>query len=215
VTPARPGRRGPAPAAAKHRDILDAAVKLFARQGVARTGTREIAEAAGTTERTLFKHFGSKAGLAEAVVAEAVVPHIAPMSQDSLRRAIEGPSANLADWHRTMLRMRLKQLSETGDLNRLLMIELLRDDALKARYAEYWMAAVWRPLLGLFGDLQAAGRMRTDLPAASLVRVFMTTTLGFLIMRLTVSPELDWDDEAEIEAVVSTFTRAVAPLDEP
>lgn len=50
--------------------LLASATRLFARDGFARTTTKEIAADAGTAETAIFRHFGSKAELfAEAVVA--------------------------------------------------------------------------------------------------------------------------------------------------
>lgn len=43
--------------------ILKAAAKLFSRNGYAATGVALLAETAGVTKRTLYKHFGSKDGL--------------------------------------------------------------------------------------------------------------------------------------------------------
>ena len=43
--------------------LLDAASRLFAEQGYDHTTSAQIAEAAGVTERTLFRHFDSKADL--------------------------------------------------------------------------------------------------------------------------------------------------------
>lgn len=43
--------------------LQDAADRLFAEQGVANTTVREIAEAAGVTERTFFRYFGTKEDL--------------------------------------------------------------------------------------------------------------------------------------------------------
>src|SRR5437867_13242368 len=43
--------------------IVKAAVPLFARQGFARTTTRELAEAAGVSEPLLYIHFPSKEAL--------------------------------------------------------------------------------------------------------------------------------------------------------
>src|SRR5215472_14765118 len=44
----------------RRRQIVDAAVPLFARKGFAGTTTRELAEAAGISEALLFRHFPSK-----------------------------------------------------------------------------------------------------------------------------------------------------------
>jgi AcrR family transcriptional regulator len=48
--------------------ILEAAQALFATQGYRRTGTAQIAEAAGIVESTLFRHFNTKAQLFEQAV---------------------------------------------------------------------------------------------------------------------------------------------------
>jgi AcrR family transcriptional regulator len=56
------------PARVSTRDrILQAAKKLFASRGYEHTSTSAIARQAGTSESQLMKHFGSKAGLLEAI----------------------------------------------------------------------------------------------------------------------------------------------------
>jgi TetR/AcrR family transcriptional regulator len=49
-------------------EILQAAVRLFARKGFEATSTREIVEAAGVTKPMLYYYFKSKEGLCEAVL---------------------------------------------------------------------------------------------------------------------------------------------------
>jgi len=65
----------PAPASpptkvSTHQRILQAAKKLFASRGYEHTSTSAIARQAGTSESQLMKHFGSKAGLLEAIFNE-------------------------------------------------------------------------------------------------------------------------------------------------
>ena len=50
------------------RHIARVAARLFAAQGYDATSVREIVEAAGVTKPTLYYHFGSKEGLAQALV---------------------------------------------------------------------------------------------------------------------------------------------------
>ena len=203
--PATARRRGPPPT--KHVDILWAAARLFARRGVARTSTREIAAAAHTTERTLFKHFGTKDTLVQAVIAEAVLPHLAPTSLDAMRRQIGAPAADLHAWHRALLRSRAEALAEAPELTRLLLAELLRDDALRERFAQQWLHAVWQPLLALFESLQREGRLRRDIGAATLVRLFLSLNLGYLVGRFVLAPRRHWDDDAEVDAIARVFAR--------
>ncbi len=201
----QPARRGPAPT--KHIDILWAAARLFAQRGVGQATTRDIAAAAGTTERTLFKHFGSKDALVQAVIAEAVLPHLTPTSLDGLRQAIETHHDSFQAWHTALLTARAQALSKVPELTRLLMVELLRDEALRARFAAQWEAAAWVPLLGLFERLQKDGRISRDLPAPMLVRLFLSVNLGYLTGRFVLAPEQPWDDATEITAITAFFAR--------
>lgn len=198
-------RRGPAPT--KHIDILWSAARLFAHQGVAQTTTRQIAADAATTERTLFKHFGSKDALVQAVIAEAVLPHLAPTSLDGLRQAIEAHSDSLQTWHRALLQARTQALGQAPELTRLLLVELLRDEALRARFAAQWGDAAWQPLLALFTRLQKAKRLRSDIGADTLVRLFLSLNLGYLVSRHVLAPGQPWDDTSEIAGVAALFAR--------
>jgi TetR/AcrR family transcriptional regulator len=56
----------------RHRQILDVAAELFARQGFAGTTTRQIAAAGGTTETVLFRHFPTKESLYAAILEHRV-----------------------------------------------------------------------------------------------------------------------------------------------
>lgn len=200
-----PARRGPPPT--KHIDLLWAAARIFARQGVAQTTTRQIAAGAGTTERTLFKHFGSKDGLVRAVIDEAVLPHLAPTSLEALRQVIAAHEGDFEAWHVALLASRAESLSRSPELVRLLLVELLRDEPLRERFVQQWLPAVWSPLLGLFTHLQQQGRMRGDVPAAVLVRQFLSLNLGHLVARLVLAPGPGWDDDAERRAIAAVFAR--------
>lgn len=203
-----PSRRGPAPT--KHIDILWAAARLFSQRGVGQTTTRDIAAAAGTTERTLFKHFGTKDALVQAVISEAVLPHLAPTSLDGLRKAIEAHHDSFQAWHTALLSARAKALSQVPELTRLLLVELLRDEALRERFATQWHEAAWAPLLALFKQLQKDGRISRDLSAPFLVRLFLSVNLGYLVGRFVLAPH-GFDDEAsEITAITAFFARGAS-----
>ena len=58
----------PAPAGNTHQRLLDAAARVFARDGIEGATTRAIAREAGVNEVTLFRHFQSKEKLLAAVV---------------------------------------------------------------------------------------------------------------------------------------------------
>jgi AcrR family transcriptional regulator len=196
-------RRGPAPT--KHIDILWAAASLFAAKGVAQTSTREVAAAASTTERTLFKHFGSKDGLVRAVIDEAVLPHLAPTSLDALRKVIEKHGDDFAAWHVALLQARSDSLAQAPELTRLLLVEMLRDSALLRRFVHQWLPAVWQPLLGLFERLQQEGKLAKRSRPDVQVRMFLSLNVGYLLARHIRAPAAAWDDAAERQAIAGLF----------
>ena len=96
------------PAAAKRRPacerLLEAAARIFARDGLSGATTREIARAAGVNEVTLFRHFHTKENLVSAV-AERMCGSVSgeqfqpkPLSEQSVEwmESLQGVSAILA-----------------------------------------------------------------------------------------------------------------------
>lgn len=75
----------------KQRAILDGALVVFARDGYARASIDAIAETAGVSTRTIYNHFGDKAGLFAAVVeASAVAVSAAHIEEiDSILGAVD------------------------------------------------------------------------------------------------------------------------------
>ena len=55
----------------KKRKILDAALRLFANDGFSATSTNKVAKAAGVSEGLIFRHFGNKEGLLDALLNRA------------------------------------------------------------------------------------------------------------------------------------------------
>ena len=54
----------------KQEKILQAALELFARDGFKTTSTSKVAKLAGVSEGLIFRHFGNKDGLLEAILLE-------------------------------------------------------------------------------------------------------------------------------------------------
>jgi AcrR family transcriptional regulator len=67
----------PSGEAAAH--IARVAARLFAERGYDATSVREIVEVAGVTKPTLYYHFGSKQGLAEALLTKPMTEFIASL----------------------------------------------------------------------------------------------------------------------------------------
>lgn len=79
--------------------ILHAALELFANEGYDATPTNRIAKKAGVSEGLIFRHYGSKQGLLDALMKEAAARFeklYAPVFEEqsprlAIRKAIEAP----------------------------------------------------------------------------------------------------------------------------
>jgi AcrR family transcriptional regulator len=87
------------PAMETRERILDAALRVYVQNGTRGATTRRIAESAGLTEVTLFRHFPTKAEL----LREAMDRAAAEVRVTPLPTAPSDPSAELATWCRAEL----------------------------------------------------------------------------------------------------------------
>src|SRR4051812_21694653 len=71
--------------------IASAAARLFASRGYDATPVRMIVEEAGVTKPTLYYHFGSKEGLAQALLTRPMTGLV-----EALRGIVAGPSEPIA-----------------------------------------------------------------------------------------------------------------------
>ena len=87
------------------RNLLDAAAELFAQRGYRGTTTRDIAEAAGITERTLFRHFDTKADIFRAAVITPVEAFVAEFASGWRQRdrGSRATDVEVAEFYRNLL----------------------------------------------------------------------------------------------------------------
>ena len=78
--------------------LVAAATRLFARQGVDKTRINEITDEADVGFGSFYNHFASKEAIVEAVLAETLVAHGAAV--DSLTAGLEDPAEVIAVAHR-------------------------------------------------------------------------------------------------------------------
>lgn len=191
----------------KHADLLRAATRLFAKQGIVHTSTRQIALAARSTERTLFKHFHSKEGLVRAVIAEAVVPHLAQRAVADIGGLIGARSGDLAQRFARLLTARRGAYQDNPDLARLLIIEIMRDEAVRKDFGMQWHEQVWQPTRDLFAQLQNEGELVSDIPPETLATIFYSIAVGYLIGRTILAPEAAWQDARDADDLARFFAR--------
>ncbi len=203
-----PRKPGPRPSPDKRAAMLVEATRLFAARGIEGTTTREVAAAAGTTERTLFKHFGSKSGLIQAVIGEVAV---ATMTQTVFARAQDPRPFSREEfraWHKAFLADRVASAAASPEGYRILFRELFRDDEFRSRFGSRWAAEVFQPLSGHLRRMQGSGEITSRQDPDALAGAFFSLNLGYLVSRFVLAPNHAWETDRDVEAIVQMFGAA-------
>ncbi|MCB9297299.1 MAG: TetR/AcrR family transcriptional regulator [Lewinellaceae bacterium] len=112
----------------KKENILSAALELFAGDGYNATSTSSIAKEAGVSEGLIFRHFGSKKGLLEAIMEDVearISQLLAPVIFEEepkkvIRRIIEMPfGIDPSEYDYWRLQFKLKWEQEYNNPNKM------------------------------------------------------------------------------------------------
>jgi AcrR family transcriptional regulator len=166
----------------RRRDLLEALIDAFARDGIGDRSLRDVAEAVGTSHRMLLHHFGSREGLLLAVVEE-VERRQAGLLDDLPRDAAGAFEAMWADLRRP----------ELWPLERLFFECYARGAQGEAPFTELHPTAV----NGWLADVDEQSHGRAD-PA--LVRLALAVTRGLLLDLVATG------DQAGVDAAAARFT---------
>ena len=189
--------------------LINAALELFATQGVTETTTRQIAELAQVNEVTLFRHFGNKHGLLLAVISES--PVFKDLSE-SLNKQVNQTS-NVYEALKNYASDRLDALEQVPDLilsvvgearqypveNRQVLGKGLTQANL---YVAEYLATV----------LERAG-LHSKIPIEKLALLLNSLLLGYTVLKLTTEFH-QWQNRDEfLENLVELFlNQATNPL---
>jgi AcrR family transcriptional regulator len=182
--------------------IIQAAIELFASQGVSETTTKQIAELAQVNEVTLFRQFGNKHGLLLAVIEDADV--FAQLGQ-SLATELP-PASSLAEMLRTYANTCLQALEQTPAVIRSLVGESgqysLENRQGLGRSFDRANRRVAKYLKTNIGESQSD----LQLPIEQLTSLLHTLLFGYATIELTSEFHGLWRDRADfLDRVVALF----------
>jgi AcrR family transcriptional regulator len=197
----------PPPTTDTHQRLLDAAARVFARDGLSGATTRAIAEEAGVNEVTLFRHFQTKDRLITAVVGEnfgaAAVAAQAPlpaMSTDlradltALARHYAKVLTDNLPLVRTMIGEIHHQLHCTNEKLVFKAIFLFLKDAVRTRV----------------DTAQRAGQVRPDMRPDLLADLFFGMVFTDVLRRSSPQAKIDYTAGTYLDSAVSLFLNGVA-----
>jgi AcrR family transcriptional regulator len=195
--------------APKKRAVIEAAVLSFAEAGYAATSTRAIAERAGVAEATIFRHFPTKKALLLRLVRPVVDRLLLPAIEGEARVLAAAAGDDLPAFMRAIMLSRLAFADAHAPLIRILLQELPVNPDLQDILGHDIFAAIVGIADRIVTPRMAAGQLRS-VPVERLLRWLFSLLIGYYVTRTMMAPG-DWDDEAEVAAMVDTVTRGLRP----
>jgi AcrR family transcriptional regulator len=196
--------------------ILDAAAHVMHTLGMARTTTKEIAQAAGLSEAALYRHFADKAELFLCVIGERLPQLVATLRDLPARVGKRTVRSNLED----VARVALPFYDQTAPMA----ASLFSEPELLARHQEHLRAKSGTnsgphhaidALANYVRAEQSAGRISQRADPEAAAALLVGSCLGRAFLRRFTGDQPGPDaDERFVKAVVRTLMNGLAP-DEP
>jgi AcrR family transcriptional regulator len=168
--------------------VARVAARLFAERGYDATSVREIVEASGVTKPTLYYHFGSKQGLAEALLTKPMTEFIT-----SLRGVVEEIKEPI-ELLRRMFESYINLISDEPDRGRFLYAICFgpQNSSLQAEMHEFGEAidAVTADCARRLAEQGVIDRERVDSCSQVIRGLIMSSTLDHIMLGRPLEPGL-------------------------
>lgn len=187
--------------------IIAAAASLIAERGYTATTTSAIAEAAGVNEVTLFRRFGSKAGILRAMAVVAAASRADFPPPDAL------VSGDLRATLRNLAVLEIGDAIASGGLVLRLTLEARAVPEVQAAMSEIATANLSR-MAEFLRAHQAGGQLRPEVDAQLLAEAFFSLTSTLVMQRMTLlEPVLPQGEEVVMLAdeIVDVLWSGVSP----
>lgn len=166
-------------------NIIEAARVLFEQKGFAAATTREIAERAGVSEVTLFRHFANKRALFDQTAHSCLHPYkidhyLKEKVSYDLKRDLTQIACDMKD-----------TFCRNAPMLRMVMRDKIRQSApeMEMRQKEHH---VHNNLLAYFETMRSKGRLSADPQMA--LKFFVTNITGFLMKELVAQTSESLDE---------------------
>lgn len=161
----------------RRKQILEAAIGCFARQGFHATSMQDIFAAAGLSAGAVYRYFPSKTELIRAIAAEALAS-VLPALDSELRR---GATPSLPDAMAAVLApMGEGRLARLRPVIVQVWAEAARDEEL-AGFVRSVLGQILSKLDRLMRQLVTEGRMPPGTDTGAVARMILATLQGYLI----------------------------------
>lgn len=192
--------------------ILRSAVEVFAEKGFSAAATSEIAQKAGVAEGTIFRYYKTKKDLLLAIVAPTMSRMIAPFVLRNFGDVLETPYDTFEAFMRAFTLNRLEFARNNFKIIKILIQEIPFQPALKKQFLDNVLSQVLERVSSVVERFQQEGQI-VDAPSPAVIRFAASSVIGYLLTRLLLLPEQEWDDEQEVSQMISFVMHGIGRND--
>ncbi|UOQ43850.1 TetR/AcrR family transcriptional regulator [Halobacillus salinarum] len=186
----------------KQAQILQAAVEIFAEKGYASSSTSEIAAKAGVAEGTIFRHYKTKKDLLISIATPVMTKFTVPFfASQFAKQVFDEPPAGFEQLLRNLIKNRFEFAKENIPLLKIILQEFAFHQELQENFQHVFKEEVFPKFERMLEYFKQKEQI-IDYPSPVIIRLMMSTIVGFIITRFLILPEEDWDDEKELEQTI-------------
>lgn len=176
----------------RRRQIMDAALPLFAQRGFKGTTNRDIAESAKIAPGLIYWYFKSKEELFKSIVQES---DVFIRLQLPLETMSEVPPRQLLPLLARGI-VRLSRESQSFEIMRIVVAETMHTPEESGRFEPLYRHFV-APLVGYFRAQISLNRLRQDDPV-SMAQLFMTDLILFVLLNPLITNTIETPEQRDI-----------------
>ncbi|WP_174616437.1 TetR/AcrR family transcriptional regulator [Virgibacillus ihumii] len=193
----------------KQIEIIQAAIELISEKGYYNTSTSEIAKRAGVAEGTIFRHYKTKKDLLVEIVTPVITNFAAPMfAEKFVDQVFRKDFAHFEDLMYAFIKNRFEFAQSNLPLIKIVMQELAFHQDIQDAYKKEFSGKVYPAFNQTLNFYKEKGELR-DLPNETIIRLIVSSIIGFMITRFILQPDKNWDDEGEIKQLISVIMGGV------
>ncbi|UQZ33169.1 TetR family transcriptional regulator [Paenibacillus sp. PK3_47] len=193
----------------KQKSILQAAIEVFSEKGYSSAATSEIAQKAGVAEGTIFRYYKTKKDLLLSIVGPAMGQMIAPFVLRNFNGVLDMPFERYEDFLRAFMVNRLEFARKHFKILRILIQEIPFQPALKEQFIENVLGQVVERVTAITEHFKEKGEISIEVPTPAVIRFTVSSIFGYLLARLLLFPEYDWNDAAEIDLTIQFILHGI------
>lgn len=186
----------------KQQKILTAAIDTFSEKGFAASSTSEIAKKAGVAEGTIFRHYKTKKELLLAIVTPTMAKFAAPFFIKTFAKEVfENEYEHYEDFLRIIAKNRLEFVKKHFSVLKIFIQEIAFHDELREPYQKLFEEHIYPKFKKTIEHFQEKGEI-IDLPPDTIIRMSVSSIIGYILPRFLLFSNQEWDDDKEIEHIV-------------